>query len=214
MGCSPDRVGGSRYDAGVDATDLIRLHATDAHTERARKAEATMSRVAILPLALAAAFLILGVLNPMRWGWDGQLTLVVIVAILAAIGIGQLRSVAKSRATRARAAGHGGLVFAVSPSRIALADDQYSWSAVQAIEFQNGYWVDTAPIGTAAAYGRKIGDRLRHQSGHSVHDIVLTMRDGSVVTFPFGSLLGGEEFAQAEQATRAVSPVPVSSRQV
>lgn len=84
--------------------DLIRLHVDTMRIARARRAERILAAWTVLPFALAAALVALGVLHLVLRGFDWQLWLaiVVFVAILLAIGVAEARRDARARADRRR----------------------------------------------------------------------------------------------------------------
>ena|SRR5690606_4545986 len=191
--------------------DLIRLHVDTMRIARARRAERILAAWTVLPFALAAALVALGVRGLVLRGFDWQLWLaiVVLVAILLAIGVAAARRDARARADRKRSVGRDRRVLAVSRARIALADDELSWDDVRAVAFVRRLRGISDATGTPAAYGRRLGERLVAQSGLSQHDIVLTRRDGTQLLFPAGSLLDDTRLAQAENAIRRVAPTHV-----
>jgi len=191
------------------AVDVIRLYATPAHAARARKAERGIVLVSLIPGAFGVLFLWLGVLKPLVDGEPVTVAGVIFTLVFLGIVVGAILWARHARATSLRSVGPDGLVFAVSTQQVTLADRVIPWSEIASIAFRRTLELSTDATGTAAAAGRRIGQRLAANSGRSYHNVIVTKTDGSTVKFPFGSYLGDLEFEQAQAATRSVSPVPV-----
>ncbi|MFC4004132.1 hypothetical protein ACFS2C_23010 [Prauserella oleivorans] len=201
MAMTPVRSEGesSGHDVAADVADVTRLHATPEQVARARRAERRITLISVIPGAFGLFSLWMGVIAPLLDGEPVAIPAVVMAAILIGCVIGAFFMARTARAASRRSVGADGLVFAVSPDALTLADRVIPWREVESVTFRN-----TAEVGTAG-----IGQRLAAASGRSFHNIIVTLTDGSTATFPFGSLLGTREFEQAQIATWSVAPVRV-----
>lgn len=186
------------------------IHVFRASLEKVRSAR-TFSWVAAAVFGAACTAIVATVVIRAATGPGGISSIAVpnwiVLGVIALAGIWIVIKVIRWNVAMAKSLADDLSVFAVSPTGIRRGNEaERPWTSMQSIVFRDERTGGYGPMYAPRHLGRRLGNWLRTRSAQNDLWIDVVDQAGKKTAFPFGSVLGFDEFVQAYRAVEGFSP--------